>query len=54
MLLRCQKQFQQKLELLTEASISYEYRLQALENSIAKFDRNTISPFNSDLKGKKQ
>ena len=30
-LLECQKGFQQKLELLSERSISYEYRLRALE-----------------------
>ncbi|MGD9109331.1 MAG: hypothetical protein PVG93_00190 [Phycisphaerales bacterium] len=34
MLLQCQKQFQQKLESLTETSISYEYRLQAVENNL--------------------
>lgn len=32
-LLDCQKQFQQKLERLNERSISYEYRLQALEQN---------------------
>jgi len=31
MLLECQKHFQQKLELLAEKSVSYEYRLRALE-----------------------
>lgn len=31
MLLQCQKDFQQKLELLSEKSVSYEYRLRALE-----------------------
>ncbi len=34
MLLQCQKQFQQKLESLSERSISYEYRLQAIENNL--------------------
>lgn len=31
MLLQCQQHFEQKLELLSERSISYEYRLQAIE-----------------------
>jgi len=31
MLLQCQNSFQQKLETLSAKSISYEYRLQALE-----------------------
>jgi hypothetical protein len=31
MLLQTQRDFQQKLELLSERSLSYEYRLQALE-----------------------
>jgi hypothetical protein len=31
MLLACQKNFEQKLETLSAKSISYEYRLQALE-----------------------
>ena len=31
MLLQCQKSFEQKLESLSAKSISYEYRLQALE-----------------------
>jgi hypothetical protein len=31
MLLQCQKNFEQKLETLSAKSISYEYRLQALE-----------------------
>lgn len=30
-LLQCQKEFQQKVDLLSERSISYEYRLRALE-----------------------
>jgi hypothetical protein len=33
-LLQSQKQFQQKLEHLTEQSYSYEYRLQALEQNL--------------------
>jgi hypothetical protein len=31
MLLQCQKSFEQKLEFLQTKSISYEYRLQAIE-----------------------
>ena len=38
MLLRCQKDFQQKLELLQSKSISYEYRLRALERDLNKMD----------------
>ena len=34
MLLQCQRGFEQKLELLSEKSISYEYRLQAIEEHI--------------------
>ena len=30
-LLECQRRFEQKLEVLSEKSISYEYRLRALE-----------------------
>ena len=30
-LLDCQKNFERKLEIITERSIGYEYRLQALE-----------------------
>lgn len=33
MLLQCQRSFEQKLELLSEKSVSYEYRLRALENT---------------------
>ena len=33
-LLQCQKDFQLKLESLSEKSISYEYRLRALENTL--------------------
>lgn len=36
MLLQCQKGFQQKLESLSAKSISYEYRLRALENAATK------------------
>jgi len=36
MLLQCQKDFQQKLELLSAESISYEYRLQAVEKQLAQ------------------
>jgi hypothetical protein len=32
MLLQCQRSFEQKLELLSEKSVSYEYRLRAIEN----------------------
>jgi hypothetical protein len=38
MLLQCQKDFTVKLELLSAKSISYEYRLRALENRIRKND----------------
>ncbi len=36
LLLQSQKNFQQKLEALQVKSISYEYRLQAIEKAIAK------------------
>ncbi len=36
MLLQCQKNFQQKLESLSAKSISYEYRLQAVERVISR------------------
>jgi len=32
MLLQCQRSFEQRLELLSEKSVSYEYRLRALES----------------------
>ena len=35
-LLESQKNFQQKLEILSAKSISYEYRLRAIEKNIAK------------------
>jgi len=35
-LLECQRRFEQKLEVLSEKSISYEYRLRALEKVVAK------------------
>ncbi len=38
-LLQCQKQLQLKLDDLSAKSISYEYRLQALETNIARFDK---------------
>ena len=38
MLLQCQKNFEQKLESLWSKSISYEYRLQAIEKHISKTD----------------
>ena len=37
-LLESQKNFQQKLETLSAKSISYEYRLQAIEKNIARAD----------------
>ena len=37
-LCQCQKDFQQKLELLQSKSISYEYRLRALERDLNKTD----------------
>ncbi len=37
-LCQCQKNFQQKLELLQSKSISYEYRLRALERDLNKTD----------------
>ncbi len=36
MLLQCQKDFQQKLELLSTKNIAYEYRLQAVEKQLAQ------------------
>jgi hypothetical protein len=36
MLLRCQKSFEQKLESLQTRSISYEYRLEAVEKVLNK------------------
>ena len=36
MLLQCQKNFEQKLESLQTKSISYEYRLQAVEKIISQ------------------
>ena len=38
MLLQCQKIFEQKLELLSSKSISYEYRLRAIEKVLTKAD----------------
>ena len=38
MLLQCQRSFEQKLETLSAKSISYEYRLQALEKLSSKFN----------------
>ncbi len=40
MLVRCQQEFEQKLETLSAKSISYEYRLRALE----KHSRETDAP----------
>lgn len=53
-LLQNHEQLQQKLEILSEKSYSYDYRLQTLENTIAKYNQNSISLFNSDLKGQNQ
>jgi len=39
MLLQCQRGFEQKLELLSEKSISYEYRLRAMERQINQADK---------------
>lgn len=36
MLLQSQRNFQQKLELLSAKSLSYEYRLQAIEKVLSK------------------
>ncbi len=36
MLLQCQKGFEQKLESLSAKSISYEYRLRAIETVVSK------------------
>ena len=36
MLLQSQKEFQQRLESLSERSLSYEYRLQALEKELGE------------------
>lgn len=38
MLLQCQKNVEQKLESLWTKSISYEYRLQAIEKELSKAD----------------
>jgi Tfp pilus assembly protein PilO len=37
-LLQCQKEFQQKVGLLSEKCISYEYRLRSIEKQISKAD----------------
>ncbi len=37
-LLQCQKEFQQKVDLLSEKCISYEYRLRSIEKQIYKAD----------------
>jgi hypothetical protein len=37
-LLQCQKEFQQKVDLLSEKCISYEYRLRAMEKQISKVE----------------
>jgi hypothetical protein len=39
MLLQCQQNFEQKLESLWSKSISYEYRLQAIEKQISKTEK---------------
>ena len=38
MLLQCQRNFEQKLESLWSKSISYEYRLRAIEKPVSKAD----------------
>ena len=38
-LCQCQETFEQKLELLSTKSISYEYRLRALEKHIGEVDK---------------
>jgi len=38
MLLQCQKDFTQKLDTLSAKSISYEYRLRAIEKNILNND----------------
>jgi len=38
LLLQCQKNFEQKLESLSAKSISYEYRLRALEKRVSRAD----------------
>jgi len=38
MLLQCQRNFEQKLETLSAKSISYEYRIRAIEKHISKAD----------------
>ena len=38
MLLQCQENFQQKLESLSAKSVTYEYRLRALERALTKAD----------------
>jgi len=35
-LLECQRRFEQKLEVLSEKSISYEYRLRAIEKCVGQ------------------
>ncbi len=40
MLLQCQKNFQQKLESLSAKSISYEYRLQAVEKHLTRANKS--------------
>ncbi len=40
MLLQSQKNFEQKLESLWSKSISYEYRLQAIEKLVSKADKS--------------
>jgi hypothetical protein len=39
MLLQCQKDFTLKMETLSAKSISYEYRLMALERQISEVDK---------------
>jgi len=42
MLLQCQQNFEQKLESLWSKSISYEYRLRAIEKEISKANSDVV------------
>ena len=42
MLLQCQKNVEQKLESLWSKSISYEYRLRAMEKEISKANSDVV------------
>jgi hypothetical protein len=51
LLLQCQKELQNKFEILSERSISYEYRLRILEKNISKLDENYQSFMHNKSKG---